>query len=74
MYHAKVESVGLGVSQGSTDPNAGLPTIRSDSGWVQEAQRFPVRLTLDEGARYGSQVTLVIYAGENPVTNAWGSL
>jgi multidrug resistance efflux pump len=78
LFKAKVESVGLGVSQGGTDPSTGLPTIRSDSGWVAEAQRFPVRLVLDEGrpkgVRYGSQATVVIYTGENPVTNAWGSL
>ena len=78
LFSATVESVGLGVSQNDTDPATGLPKIRSDSGWVQEAQRFPVRLTLDEGrptgARYGSQVTVVIYTGDNPVTNAWGSL
>lgn len=78
LFDAKVESVGLGVSQGSTDPNTGLPTIRSDTGWVQEAQRFPVRLVLNEGrpkgARYGSQATVVIYTGDNPVTNAWGWL
>jgi hypothetical protein len=47
---------------------------------ASEAQRFPVRLTIEEGARpkggvrYGSQVTVVIYTGDNPVTNAWGSL
>ncbi|MCF3642551.1 HlyD family secretion protein [Rhizobium sp. TRM95111] len=78
LFKAKVESVGLGVSQGGTDPATGLPTIRSDSGWVREAQRFPVRLILDEprpkGVRYGSQATVVIYTGDNPVTNAWGTL
>lgn len=78
LFGAKVESVGLGVSQGNTDPSTGLPTIRSDTGWGQEPQRFPVRLILDEGrpkgVRYGSQATVVIYTGENPVTNAWGSL
>ncbi|WP_275782505.1 HlyD family secretion protein [Pararhizobium gei] len=78
LFPARVESVGLGVSQGDTDPSTGLPKMRNDSGWVQEAQRFPVRLTLDEGrpkgVRYGSQVTVVIYTGDNPVTNAWGSL
>ena len=40
LFPAKVESVGLGVSQqggGGTDPNTGLPTIRTDTGWVQEA-------------------------------------
>lgn len=78
LFPATVESVGLGVSQNDTDPSTGLPKIRTDSGWVQEAQRFPVRLTLDEGrpkgVRYGSQVTVVIYTGDHPVTNAWGSL
>ncbi|AIC27747.1 RND family efflux transporter protein [Rhizobium etli bv. mimosae str. IE4771] len=80
LFPATVESVGFGVSQGSTDPNTGLPTIRNDSGWVQEAQRFPVRLVIEEaqrpkgGVRYGSQATVVIYTGDNPVTNAWGSL
>ena len=78
LFPAKVESVGLGVSGGTTDPSTGLPTIRNDSGWVQEAQRFPVRLSMDgdrpKGVRYGSQATVVIYTGEHPVTNAWGSL
>ena len=26
------------------------------------------------GVRYGSQATVVVYTGDNPVTNAWGSL
>ena len=78
LFNAKVESVGLGIAQSQTDPQTGLPTIRTDTGWVQESQRFPIRLTLDEGrpkgARYGSQATVVIYTGDNPVTNAWGWL
>lgn len=78
LFTAKVESVGLGISQSSTDPATGLPIIRSQTGWVKEAQRYPVRLVLDggrpKGVRYGSQVTVVIYTGDNPVTNAWGSL
>jgi multidrug resistance efflux pump len=77
LFSARVESVGLGVSQTDTDPATGLPKMRGDTGWVQEAQRFPVRLVLDEarpkGVRYGSQVTVVIYTGDHPVTNAWGS-
>lgn len=78
IFAATVESVGLGVSQGNTDPSTGLPTIRNDSGWVREAQRFPVRLVIDngrpKGVRYGSQATVVIYTGDHSVTNAWGSL
>jgi multidrug resistance efflux pump len=78
LFSAKVESVGLGVSGGTTDPNTGLPTIRNDSGWVKEAQRFPVRLTMvtqpKTGIRYGSQASVVIYTGDHPVTNALGTL
>lgn len=78
LFPAKVESVGLGVSQSDTDPTTGLPKIRSDSGWVQEAQRFPIRLTLDDGrpkgVRYGSQASVVIYTGDHPVTDGWGAL
>lgn len=80
VFPATVESVGFGISQGNTDPSTGLPMIRTDSGWVRQAQRFPVRLIMDEvqrpqgGLRYGSQATVVIYTGDNPLTNAWGSL
>lgn len=78
LFPAKVESVGAGVSQEGSDPGTGLPTIRNDSGWVREAQRFPVRLVMDgerpQGIRYGSQATVVIYTGEHPITNAWGWL
>lgn len=80
VFPATVESVGFGVSQGNTDPNTGLPKIQNDSGWVRQAQRFPVRLIMDEtqrpkgGLRYGAQTTVVIYTGDNLLTNAWGWL
>jgi multidrug resistance efflux pump len=78
IFNATVESVGLGVAQGNIDPQTGLPKISSDSGWVRTPQRFPVRLVLNEGrpkgVRYGSQVNVVIYTGDNPVTNALGRI
>ncbi len=78
LFPARVESVGFGVSQGSIDPSTGLPTIRNETGWIRDPQRFPVRLILDDGlpkgVRYGSQANVVIYTGENPVTNTLGSL
>lgn len=73
LYPAKVESVGLGVAQGSVDPTTGLPKISTESGWIRTPQSFPVRLVLDDrlppGARYGSQAHVVIYTGEHPITN-----
>ena len=78
LFEAKVESVGLGVAQGTVDPSTGLPKVSTDSGWVRTPQSFPVRLVLEEqlpkGVRYGSQADVVIYTGDNPGTNAVGSL
>ena len=76
LFNATVESVGLGVAQGSVDPRTGLPKLATETGWVRTPQSFPVRLTLDEGlpkgVRYGSQANVVIYTGDHPVTNAIG--
>jgi multidrug resistance efflux pump len=76
VFAMRVESVGWGVSQGGVDPATGLPSIRNQSGWVREPQRFPVRLVFKDppprGIRYGSQVNVVIYTGGNPVMNAVG--
>jgi len=79
IFNAHVESIGWGVSQNSVDPNTGLPTIKSDSGWVREPQRFPVRLIVDERpprgtVRFGSQVNVVVYTGSNPVVNVLGAV
>lgn len=78
VFGATVESVGMGVAQGSVDPKTGLPKISTESGWVRTPQSFPVRLILDggrpKGVRYGSQANVVIYTGDNPVTNAIGRI
>ena len=78
IFTARVESIGWGVSQGSVDPNTGLPTIRNSSGWVRDPQRFPVRLIFDGtlprgGVRFGSQLNVVVYTGSNSVANALGA-
>jgi multidrug resistance efflux pump len=76
IFAAKVESVGMGVSQGNVDPNTGLPKISADNSWTRSPQSFPVRLILDEGrpkgVGYGSQANVVIYTGDNSVTNSLG--
>lgn len=78
IFPATVEGIGMGVAQGSVDPATGLPKMSTDSGWVRTPQSFPIRLILDEGrpkgVRYGSQVNVVIYTGDHPVTNALGSI
>jgi len=75
-FSARVESVGWGVAQAGSSAST-LPSVRNQSGWVREPQRFPVRLVMTEpypkGLRYGSQATVVIYTGENPVANFLGA-
>jgi multidrug resistance efflux pump len=77
IFTARVESVGWGVAlEGNS--NAALPSIRNQNGWVRDPQRFPVRLVVDQpypvGPRYGSQVDVVIYTGDNPLMNALGAI
>ena len=46
---------------------------------MRDPQRFPVRLVVEEApprgsVRVGSQVNVVVYAGNNPVTDALGAV
>jgi multidrug resistance efflux pump len=45
---ARVESVGWGVGEGQGVPSGSLPQVKRPASWVPPAQRFQVRLTLDE--------------------------
>jgi multidrug resistance efflux pump len=45
---AHVTSIGWGVSQGQGVPSGQLPDVKVPSSWVPPAQRFQVRLTLDD--------------------------
>jgi len=77
VYPGRIESVGWGVSTRTVDPATGLPTIRNDSGWVREAQRFAVRIRFDPDSRpkgilLGSQANVVVYTGRSSVTDAIG--
>jgi len=77
VFPGKVESVGWGVSNRTVDPQTGLPTIRNNSGWVREAQRFAVRIefepdTRPKGVLLGSQANIVIYTGRSALTDTIG--
>jgi multidrug resistance efflux pump len=80
IFAAKVESVGWGVSQGSIDPETGLPKINEPMGLVRTPQRFAVKIEPNRQdyapgtVRYGSQANVIVYASENPVVNAIGRL
>lgn len=79
IFTGKVESVGWGVENFNEGQLGGLPTIKNQSGWIRDPQRFPVRIILDSqeylvGLRYGSQANVVIYTGDNGIANWLGGL
>jgi multidrug resistance efflux pump len=79
VFAARVVSVGRGVSQGQGVPSGQLPDVKVPGSWAPPAQRFQVRLTLDDpGAvplRVGMTGSVAIYTEPdgalNPVTRAW---
>jgi multidrug resistance efflux pump len=71
-----VREVGFGVDI-QNPPLGKLPTIRNDNNWLRSAQRFPVLVDFDlprnerriTPIKVGSQATVVVYTGENPLMN-----
>lgn len=65
IYHARVASVGWGVGQGQGVPSGQLPAVGNLDSWIKLAQRFQVRLTLDEDEpadlRVGMTATVSVY-------------
>ena len=65
-FKASVESVDWGVSTGQGMPSGELPIVESVNTWVKIAQRFPVRLKLDDqhdnyNLRIGGSVTVTVF-------------
>src|SRR5262245_7496813 len=79
VFAARVDSVGWGVSQGQGVPSGQLPDVKVPGSWVPPAQRFQVRLALDDpGAvplRVGMTGSVAVYTDAegalNPVTRTW---
>jgi hypothetical protein len=79
IFAAKVQSVGWGVSQGSIDPDTGLPKINEPMGLIRNPQRFTVKIEPNRedyvpgSVRYGSQANVIVYATDNAIVNAIGA-
>jgi multidrug resistance efflux pump len=79
VFDARVVSVGWGVSQGQGIPSGQLPDVRVPGSWVPPAQRFQVRLTLDQPQsvplRVGMTGSVAVYTEPegvlNEVTGSW---
>jgi multidrug resistance efflux pump len=79
VFDARVVSVGWGVSQGQGVPSGQLPDVKVPSSWVPPAQRFQVRLALDDPQsvplRVGMTGSAAVYTEPegvlNDVTRFW---
>jgi multidrug resistance efflux pump len=79
LWHARVVSVGWGVSQGQGVPSGQLPDVKIPTSWVPPAQRFQVRLALEDGEsvplRVGMTGSVAVYTEPegtlNEITRCW---
>ncbi len=79
IFTAHVTSVGFGVASGSTDTQTGLPVVDRQVGWLRDPQRLPIRVEFapDERPRvlrFGSQASVMVYAGDNAILNGLGRI
>ena len=75
----KVASVGFAVSQPSGGKAGEVETVKASSGWLRDAQRFPVIVRFEGDAgkgfrRYGGQADVQFYTDDHPLLNALGRL
>jgi multidrug resistance efflux pump len=79
LVDARVVSVGWGVSQGQGVPSGQLPDVKVPESWVPPAQRFQVRLALDDPEamplRVGMTGSVAVYTEPegvlNDITRCW---
>ncbi|MBU2869658.1 HlyD family secretion protein [Colwellia sp. E2M01] len=77
IYKGKVSSIGFAVDTASTSAVGSLATVESKTGWLRDAQRFPVMITFDDDStkgkrRLGGQADVQIYTGDNWFVNSIG--
>jgi multidrug resistance efflux pump len=71
----RVAALGYGVGNRSVDVRTGLPSPRSQSGWIRTPQPMPVRIEFDKETRplrVGSQANVMVYPSNSSVMNAIG--
>jgi len=74
IFKGKVRSIGYGVDGGNAVTPGQLPDIKSRSAWLQDPQRFPVIITLDDSTalricRAGGQSDVVVFTGDHSFLN-----
>jgi multidrug resistance efflux pump len=79
VFKGVVASVGFGVQWDTASDPSGLPAISGGSGWLREAQRFPVIIKFSDNSAYGlrregGQADVIVYTGENFLINFVGNI
>ncbi len=75
IYEGTVTSVGFGVSDSSGNQIGELATVQAPTGWLRDAQRFPVIISFNDDSSVGArkeagQADVVVYATDNVLMNA----
>ena len=71
----RIAALGYGVGNRSVDARTGLPSPRTQSGWIRSAQPMPVRIEFDKETRplrLGSQANVMVYSSDNAIMNFLG--
>lgn len=78
VHQGTVTSVGFGVEDNSGGQIGGLASVQAPTGWLRDAQRFPVIINFNDDSTIGyrreaGQVDVIIYATDNIFMNglAW---
>lgn len=79
IYTGKISSIGFAVDTATNSAVGGLTTVESKTGWLRDAQRFPVTITFDDDStrgkrRLGGQADVQVYTGDNWFVNSLGWL
>ena len=77
IFKGTVSSLGFAVGSASDSAIGDVATIEGSSGWLRDAQRFPVTITFDDNSargyrRLGGQADVQFYTGNNWIVNALG--
>lgn len=79
VFRGRVSSVGFAVDSAATGEIGGLASVEGKSGWLRDAQRFPVIITFDDDSasglrRLGGQSDVLVYTSNNWIINPLGWL
>ena len=77
VFKGRIRQTGYGVEV-NTNALGTLPTIDNDRNWLRAEQRFPVTIDFEasdlsiSNLRVGSQASVMVYTGDNPIMNTLG--